>query len=125
MRTRGTVTDLRERVGDDLRSVVVYTESDYEIRYLRDDVAADYDEEGIERGVEEMRFKSFEAAYVDDVFREHHGELRCNVTYFADAVELHFPVSETTGVSIAVDADYFAQQDSFIEFVADRLDDVV
>ncbi|GGM70205.1 hypothetical protein J2752_001853 [Halarchaeum rubridurum] len=125
MRGRGILDDLCERVGDDLRSVVVYTASDYDLQYVRDDVAADYDEHAIERAVEEMRFKSLEADYIEDVFRERHGDHRCTVTYFADAVELHFPVSATTGLSVAVDAAYFARQDSFIEFVIDHLDDAV
>ncbi|GGL34636.1 hypothetical protein GCM10009037_17820 [Halarchaeum grantii] len=114
---------LRDRLGDSLRSVVGYTRNDYTVHYLRDDVAADYDDAEIARGVEEMRFESLEAEYVNDLFAERHGELRCNVTFFEDAVELNFPLSETEGLAVAVDADHFARQDSFVQYVLDLVTD--
>ncbi|GAA0295442.1 hypothetical protein [Halarchaeum salinum] len=121
---RGISDALRDYVGEYLRSVVVYTRDDYHVRYLRDDVAVDYDDAEIERGIEEMRFEALEAEYVNDLFAERHGDLRCNVTFFEDAVELNFPLSETTGLAVAVDAGYFAQQDSFVQHVLDCFDDV-
>lgn len=113
---------LRGQVGDHLRSVVVYTADDYEVRYLRDDVADGYDTAEFERGIEEMRFEALEADYINDVFGERHGDLHCNATFFEAAVELNFVVDDTTGLAIAIDADYFGRQDSLVTYVLGFLD---
>lgn len=97
---------VREYTGPHLRSILVYTADDYDLQYVRDDVAEEYDDAEVELVVEELRLQTLEREYLDGLFEQKHGRIVSNVLTFADAVEINFLVDDGVGLSIAIDRDY-------------------
>ncbi|WP_134670907.1 DUF7522 family protein [Halorussus marinus] len=103
---------LRERVGDHLRSVVHYTADDWQVVYLRDDVADRYADGEIERAVDDVRLEGLGKPHQESLYD--HGELNCTVKCFENAVEMHFAHDANTGTAVALDAEVFAVHNTFI-----------
>lgn len=103
------VSRLREffeaRANDDLRSIVKYEQEDYDIVYLRDDVADMYSEAEIEAAVDDARMESLTTPLYEDTFSPAHGELTCMVKCFENVVEMNFALSDGVGAAVAVDAE--------------------
>lgn len=97
--------DAGERVkslyGSDLRSVIYLHEDGRDVLYLRDDV--DGSAERLSSAFETLMMDVMSAP-VDEVTFPH-GDLRCVTRRFEEAVELHFPLSETEGAALALDGD--------------------
>lgn len=92
------------RVGDDLRSIILYHEDTHEISYLRDDVATQYSEEDLAQSIDNTRFDSLTKPLYEDAFSEDHGDLTCLVQAFEGAVEMNFVLADGEGVAVGVDA---------------------
>ncbi len=105
------VERLKSRVGDDLRSVARYDESGYELVYLRDDVAEQYDDERLDDIFENLRMEAI--LMTDDEQRYDHGPLDCVIRSFDRAVEMHFALSRSEGVAISLDAGAMMRARSF------------
>ncbi|WP_135830386.1 DUF7522 family protein [Halorussus halobius] len=103
---------LRERVGDHLRSVVRYDEDGAELVYVRDDVAERYSTAATERVFQDVRLEGMGKPHQEGLYD--HGSLNCTVRSFDDAVEMHFPHDETTGVAVSLDGEVFAINNTFI-----------
>jgi hypothetical protein len=103
-----------EQTGDSLRSIVGYTRDSYTIHYVRDDVKQTYDDRNVERAIDELRLETIEKEYINNLFQEMHGELDCRIDVFENAVEMNFAVGEGEGLEIAVDREYFAEQDTLV-----------
>ncbi|MFC7165831.1 hypothetical protein [Halospeciosus flavus] len=107
----GDIEELvHEHAGAFLRSIVVYTADNYEIRFVRDDVEENYDATEIERALDELRLETLEREYINSIFAEKHGEFISNILTFTEAVEMNFLVDEGVGMAIAVDREYFEQR---------------
>jgi len=103
---------LHEYVGDHLRSVIRYDETGGEILYVRDDVADQYTDEEVEEIVRDVRLEAVQKAHQEDLYE--HGPLNATVRSFDDAVEMHLPRDETTGVAVALDGEVFAAHNTFL-----------
>lgn len=103
---------LEDRAGDYLRSVVHYEEADYEVLYLRDDVAEQYTEEKIEKVIQELKFEAMESNFQEQLYV--HGGLGCTLRVFEKAVELHFPYDGYEGAAVALDPEAAQQLHSFV-----------
>lgn len=101
---------LRERVGDGLRSVIYYERDEYEVVFVRDDVA-DYDED-IDGIVADLWADSYEQAIREDLRGQ--GPLYCTVWVFDEAIEMHFVADERQGVAVALDTETFLAQSTFV-----------
>lgn len=106
------VDRLHDRTGRNLRSVLYYEDGAYELAYVRTDVEHQYTDEEIERVVEEMTAEAAARPAAEWLFA--HGELESIVRMFEDGVEVHIPLTETSGVAIGVDAEAFVLLQSFI-----------
>lgn len=103
---------LRDQVGDNLRSIAYYDDGDYEVVYLRDDVADQYTENEQERVGRDVRLESVAKGHQEDLYV--HGSLQCTVRVFEDAVEMHFAFEDGTGVTAALDAESLTAQRTFV-----------
>ncbi len=118
----GDIEELvHEHAGAFLRSIVVYTADNYEIRFVRDDVEENYDATEIERALDELRLETLEREYINSIFAEKHGEFISNILTFTEAVEMNFLVDEGVGMAIAVDREYFEQRGLFVHDLSERL----
>ncbi|MGB9985933.1 hypothetical protein [Salarchaeum japonicum] len=117
------VDRLHDRVGETLRSVVAYTTDEYALWYLREDVEHRYTPEDVAAAVEEMRLETLHRDYINDVFAERCGDLRCSITYFTESVEMNFPISEGEGLAISVDEHHFTEQTDLVKNVTTFLDE--
>lgn len=103
---------LQEQVGDNLRSVAYYDADDYDVVYLRDDVADEYTETDHERVGRDVRLENVERHLQEDLYV--HGDLQCTVRCFEDAVEMHFALDDATGVTAALDAEALTAHRTFV-----------
>lgn len=105
-------TLLSESTGDLLRSVAYYDDEGYEVVYLRDDVADEYDEDEIDEAFEDVRLEALTKPRQEDLYT--HGRLECVVRCFSEAVEMHFDLTETTGVAAALDREVMESGSQFL-----------
>ncbi|WP_276271027.1 DUF7522 family protein [Haloarcula litorea] len=103
---------LEAEVGDALRSVIYYAEDTFEVVYARGDVREQYDDEDLERVRQELGVTSFGKPAMEELYV--HGELRCTVHCFEDAIEMQFVASDTEGIAVALDPAAFVTQRTFI-----------
>ena len=103
---------LHERVGDGLRSVIYYDPDDYEVVYLREDVAGEYTESRIEDIITDLWADSYEQGVREDLRR--HGRLNATTWVFEDAIEMHFVADERQGIAVALDTETFLAQNTFV-----------
>lgn len=102
------VTRLKDVCDSTLRSVVRLTEQDRDVLYVRDDIDPDSTH---------RQAHAFQTLLVDtrgkqgDEDTSDHAELVCVSRRFEDAIELHFPVSATTGVAVGLDSTAMDQMD--------------
>lgn len=113
-------TFLRDRVGDNLRSVIYYDDDGGDVLYVRDDVADEYTETDVEEVVRDVRLEAVEKPHQEDLYA--HGPLNYTVRWFEDAVEMHFLHDETSGTAVALDREVFAIHDTFIGQCLDVMD---
>jgi hypothetical protein len=105
-----------------LRSVVGYTPQSYTIHYIRKDVRAQYTEDEIKAAIEELRLETLEQDHLDSVFGAVHGDQQCRIAVFENAIELNFVLGEGTGVEVAFDRNWGADQLEVIEQIQATLE---
>lgn len=95
----GSVVDaFQNRFGDDLRGVIEYADrEEFEVRYLRDDLADRFDEAHTEDIVQELLTESFSKRLQEGSFEL--GRLTCSVRLFDCAAVVHVLDEEGTGVA--------------------------
>ena len=94
-----------ERTDGYLRSIINYEDREYEIVYLREDVAEEYTEEELREAVDESIMDSLAAPVYGHVFSEDHGELTCLVQCFANVIEMNFVLADGVGTAVALDVE--------------------
>lgn len=90
-----------DRFGDELRSVASYDDDGFELRYIRDDVDALYDDRDYARVFRTLRLEAMDRPTQDSLYA--HGDLLCTYRVYEDATVIHVATSETQGVLISVD----------------------
>ncbi|MFB6131238.1 MAG: hypothetical protein ABEJ28_10505 [Salinigranum sp.] len=97
------------RTNGNLRSIVKYEQEEFEIVYLRNDVAEQYGPESIEKAVDDSRMESLTTAIYSDIFSDDHGEPTCLVKCFENVVEMNFVLSTGVGAAVALDAEAMSE----------------
>lgn len=92
-----------ERADGHLRSIVNYEQREFNIIYLREDVAEQYTEEEIRAAVDESVLGSIGAPVYGTVFSDDHGELTCLVQAYKNVIEMSFVLAEGMGTAVALD----------------------
>ena len=105
-------TFLEQEVGDELRSVIYYDETTFDLVYVRDDVRDQYSERDLERIRQELGVASFGKPMLEDLYV--HGDLQCTVKCFEEAIEMHFLASDTEGIAVGLDSAAFVTHRTFI-----------
>lgn len=105
-------TFLKDKVNDELRSVIYYDEDTFELVYVRDDVRSQYSDEDLERIHQDLGLTSVGKPFLEDLYV--HGELECSVHCFENAIEMHFIASETEGIAVALEPAAFLSHRTFV-----------
>ena len=103
-----------ERTAGDLRSIVVYDEDEFEVSYLRDDVAVEYTEREVATAVDDARTESLMAPVYGDLYTDDHDDLICTIKMFPSVVEMNFVRSSAEGVAVALDAGVLEESDGLV-----------
>jgi len=104
------VEDLQRQVGDNLRAVAIYEESEWEIVYERADIKAKpriFDK--IHR---ELILEGMGTEYLEDVFDV--GNLNCTMHNFEEAMCFHFVRGSLKGVFISIEPDTMVPMEQFV-----------
>lgn len=104
-----------DRVPGRLRSIVKYEEREYDIVYLREDVAQQYTEGEIQGAMDEAVVDSIAAPLYGHVFADDHGDLTCLVQCYENVVELNFVLSEGVGAAVALDEGALRNESGLID----------
>lgn len=91
----------RKEAGDYLRSILFFDGQEYEVAYIRDDVADEYLEKDRERIVASLLAEAAGRNQEEELYV--HGELNCIVRSFDQALEVHVPQGTYSGTSVALD----------------------
>ncbi|MBX0293520.1 DUF7522 family protein [Haloarcula nitratireducens] len=103
---------LEREVGDELRSVIYYAEDTFEVVYARADVRSQYTDRDLEKVRQELGITSFGKPAMEDLYV--HGDLKCTVHCFENAIEMQFVASDAEGIAVALDPAAFVAQRTFV-----------
>lgn len=103
---------LQDTVEDALRSVIHYHEDGHEVVYVREDIAPQYSDEEITDIVQDLGIEAFGKSMQEKFYV--HGDLHCTVRCFEDAIEMNFLANQREGIAVALDAEAFAANRTFI-----------
>lgn len=106
------VSFLQQRVGQSLRAVRFYSETDHRSLYARSDVQQNTSRNDIEQLVTHARRELQERA--DDQFRFTEGEMEATVRVFHDVVVVNLLSSSDRGILLSLDADIASRLHSFV-----------
>ena len=95
------VDELRDDIGDGVRMVLVYGETEYDHAYLRDDIDDEYTETDLEGLRREIIVFGLGKERIGDV--THVGELRHVIYDTEDAFSIQVPLGKHEGVFVSVD----------------------
>jgi hypothetical protein len=111
-----------EHAGEHLRSIVRYDRDGYEIVFLRDDVAAQYDDQELDNAIDQNRLDSLTSPVYEDVFAKDHGEMRCLVQCFENTLDMNLILDDGIGAIVTLDAAAIADCHGLITKAHDLLD---
>lgn len=102
----------QQEAGAYLRTVVHYENSDYEMLYLRDDVADEYTTSELTKYYDELSVEEEREKRQTDVLNvgNHHATLRM----YDDALILHFPQGDDIGTVISFDPEAGRECSQFV-----------
>ncbi|SDZ76894.1 hypothetical protein SAMN04488065_0167 [Haloplanus vescus] len=104
-----------------LRMAVWYGGDERELVYTRDDVREMYSPEEFDEKVKQLVVAGLGSGG-NDQFRML-GEMDAVVRHFDQAVVVHFPIDEFTGLALTFDGDAVPSIDSLVDIGLDALDD--
>lgn len=112
-----------ERAGDDLRTVMIYSEDDHDFVYLRDDLRADYDEDLLAPVLDQARtvHETLNEVSESDVLL---GQSRATVHAFDRAFVIQLFYSQTDGIIVSFELETGRNLLSFIKNCLDRVSEV-
>lgn len=110
---------LNERVGNVLRGVAHYRQSEFEIVYLRDDIQKQRHHEEVEQML--TRIKHEGAAEEEQSFP--FGHLHATLRIFDETIFIHFPIENQTGVVVALEPEVARSLNSFVGDCLDHIYD--
>lgn len=85
---------LADRTNGGLRSIVAYGRGEFDVVYLRDDVAAKYTEDEFADAIDGSRLDSLYAPVYEGTFADDHGDLVCMVQAFENVVEMNVALDD-------------------------------
>ena len=104
------VDDLRDHVGDNLRAVAAYDETEWELHYERADIQAK--PRIFDTIHEELILEGMGTEYLESVFDV--GRLNCTMHSFQEALCFHFLRGPLRGVFVSIEPDTMVPLESFV-----------
>jgi len=118
--TDPVVRFLLETAGDNLRAVAQYDATDSRRLYLRDDLAAVYDDQDLDDIVAGLRDEDPESDAIRDI--EEAGALHCTVRLYDRSVTVHVKQRADFGTLVSLDPAAAGQLTSFVSELMRMLD---
>jgi hypothetical protein len=118
---RRIVEYLRDRIGRELRTVVIVREADWEIYYLRDDLQREYTRESFGEVVDHFQLDA--PKQPPDVAEWPVGGRRGVVHYHETAFVVQFPVSDTERILISLTPEVGQDLLAFMEACRNLIED--
>lgn len=115
--SRTLATYLQDCIGDLLRGVAHYQDGDLEVVYLRDDIRAERHRED----VQQMLTRITQEGTADEEQAFPFGHLHATLRVFDEAILLHFPIENQTGVVVACELDVARRLNSFVGDCLDHI----
>lgn len=109
---------LKHRAGENLRTVVRYTETEFSLAYLRDDIS---EPRFLQRMEEVLLNISKGGPNRNENLAEQFGPLRASVHVREGGVFLHFPVAQDEGIIVSLEPGAAQQLSSFIRECMNRI----
>lgn len=104
---------LQDEVGESLRGIVLYDATEYEIRYIRDDLRTHRLKSEVDTMIKRVQRESRPAERQAFPFGEMNGSIRS----FEEAMVLHLPDTHGRGTIVTLDPEVAHQLNTFIEAV--------
>lgn len=116
------IDHLRDRVGDSIRVVVPYEGTNYEVEYIRDDVADEFTPEEFHHFSEELLLEVLGES--PDAYPYSIAELRVEATarWFREAVLVNVPYAPKRGIGITFDRDASVSVQAVVETTLDFIE---
>lgn len=115
---RDLIDDLREEMDGSLRSAIKYTADDYELLFLREDVADVLSGPERSERAETLVMKGLSDPPQEGALFDF-GTLDATVRIYQNVLVAHFPYREWSGVAFTFDR----EEAPLVDFVTDHLDD--
>lgn len=106
-----------------LRIILVYDGDEYETQYVRPDVEESYSPEELDEKLKQLVVEGISDPPAQEQFRRF-GETESVVRRFENALVLHYPLSEFTGVALTFDRSTVPSMDSLVEIGYEYLSDL-
>lgn len=103
-----------------LRIILVYDGDEYETQYVRSDVKESYSPEELDEKLKQLVVEGISDPPAQEQFRRF-GETESVVRRFENAIVLHYPLSEFTGVALTFDRATVPSMDTLIDIGFDYL----
>lgn len=87
-----------------LRRALQYTMDQFDVLYVRDDVAAGYTQADYEEIAQEARFEAVEAPMYEGMYTTEHGDFQCQIKWYDHVAEINYVTGDTTGISLSFDS---------------------
>ncbi|WP_207587129.1 hypothetical protein [Halomontanus rarus] len=107
------VTFMEDEASEYLRSVAHFDGKDRKVLYLEDDIEDQYSEDELEEVFDSLFFESFDRSHQEHMYP--HGQLNCIVRCFDEALELHFPHSDTAGTAVALEPEATSDLEGLVD----------
>ncbi|WP_254863195.1 hypothetical protein [Halovivax gelatinilyticus] len=105
---------------DRLRSLAYYDSSGFTVHFIRDDVAAKYDDGDYQRVFRTLRLEAMDRPHLNSLYA--HGDLLCTVRAFEEATVIHVATSDTEGVLVSIDAGSISDLRASTDVLIDELE---
>lgn len=119
MSTSELIEYLEDRVGEDLRGVVRYSDHTNDVKYLREDIREERLRSQIDRMLDRIQPESSSREERSFPF----GDLYVTMRRFEEAVVLHFPTGSNRGVVVTFEPKIASNFAAFTDACYDRIQD--
>lgn len=100
--TQALIDTILDGSGETVRMAIRYSGDDYEVEYLRDDIAAQFTDDELAERVKTLTFKGLGDPTEEGPLFDF-GQLAATVRWYDDVVVAHFPVREWSGLIFTFD----------------------
>lgn len=111
--TPSLIAELREEVGDSLRSAAEYDRDGYQFFYLRKDVDKQYTRDELDDIFDDVVLETLRTHYLEQQF--HGGAYQCSALGFEEMMVFQFVREDFQGLLVSIDKDCSIDLNAFFD----------